>query len=86
MGAAGAINVIFGKVEDGHAQPERRALYEHFKELEKPIGAAQEMKLDDVIDPRDTRLVLLHTLDLVAGQPPYSRRALPPKKRGISPV
>jgi acetyl-CoA carboxylase carboxyltransferase component len=42
------------------------------------------MRLDDVIDPRETRMVLAQALALARGRPRYGR-ARPPKKHGINP-
>jgi acetyl-CoA carboxylase carboxyltransferase component len=43
------------------------------------------MRLDDLIDPRDTRMVLAQALALVGDRPRYAR-ARPPKKHGIVPI
>jgi propionyl-CoA carboxylase beta chain len=85
MGAEGAVNVIYGK-NDEVPVSQREALVEQFKQLERPIVAAEEFKVDDIIDPRDTRRVLLDTLDFIAGADHHSGHWRPPKKRGISPV
>jgi len=86
MGAAGAVNIIYGKEGSGRTPEERRRLSEQMVELEKPWGAATEMKIDDIIDPRETRAILMDTLTLVRNQAPHARRHIPPKKRGISPL
>lgn len=85
MGAQGAVNVIYGK--DGTVPAEqRRALVDRFEALERPIIAAEEFKIDDIIDPRDTRGVLLQGLDFAAGREHRSGHWRPPKKRGIGPA
>ena len=44
-----------------------------------PYGAAGVMKLDDVIDPAETRVVLAHDLARLAG-----RRVRPPEQRPLA--
>jgi propionyl-CoA carboxylase beta chain len=85
MGAEGAVNIIYGK--DAGMSAERRAeLVAHFKELERPIVAAEQFKIDDVIDPRDTRAIILRTLDFAPQSESRSGHWRPPKRRGISPA
>ncbi len=86
MGAAGAVNVIYGKEGSNRTDDERKRMYERLKELEKPWDAAEAMKIDDIIDPRETRSLLLEGLAFVGGQPVHARRSIPLKKRGISPL
>lgn len=85
MGAEGAVNVILGNKDD--VDPERfQALVAEFKRLENPVRAAEEGKIDDVIDPRDTRAVLWSTLEFLQGARHDSGHWRPPKKRGVSPI
>jgi acetyl-CoA/propionyl-CoA carboxylase len=87
MGPEGAVNVVWGdevrNASDPRAEFERRAAA--FHELSRPIKPAEELRMDDVIDPRDTRRVLAHGLHLSIGRRRF-HRALPPKKHGVSPV
>lgn len=85
MGAEGAANVILGS--RGAVDPVRfDALVAEFKALEDPVRAAEQAKIDDVIDPRDTRTVLLDKLRLLSLTRHDSGHWRPPKKRGISPI
>lgn len=85
MGADGATNVIYGNREQTDA--DRRAeVLNQFRELEHPIHAARHAKIDDIIDPRDTRKALLATLQHLALGDHHTGHWRPPKKRGISPV
>lgn len=85
MGAEGAVNILHGK--DDTIGPESKAeLVRHYKALEEPIVAASECKIDDVIDPRDTRRVLLEALAFIEDSNRASGHWRPPKKRGITPV
>lgn len=85
MGAEGAVSILHGK--DPDASPDHQAdLIAHYKRLEEPAVAAATFKIDDVIDPRDTRASILNTLDFVAETGHSSGHWRPPKKRGISPA
>jgi propionyl-CoA carboxylase beta chain len=85
MGAEGAVNVIYGK-SGTVPRSDWDALVRKFKELERPILAAEEFKIDDIIDPRDTRRVLLDTLDFIVDADHHSGHWRPPKKRGVAPA
>lgn len=85
MGAEGAVNILHGK--DQTVTPERRMeLVDHYRRMEEPAVAAAKFKIDDVIDPRDTRLVVIRTLDFIADSRHESGHWRPPKKRGIAPA
>jgi acetyl-CoA carboxylase carboxyltransferase component len=84
MGAEGAVNILYGK--DPTVTPQRRAeLVEHYRRLEEPAVAGAKFKIDDIIDPRDTRAAIIRTLDFVADSRHESGHWRPPKKRGIAP-
>ncbi len=85
MGAEGAVNIIYGK-DDRMPADRRAALVAEFKELERPMVAAEQFKIDDVIDPRDTRAVILNTLEFTTDHQHRSGHWRPPKKRGIAPA
>ncbi|NJC12963.1 propionyl-CoA carboxylase beta chain [Micromonospora profundi] len=85
MGAEGAVNILHGK--DPTVTPEqRRELIDHYKRLEEPAVAGAKFKIDDVIDPRDTRQAIIRTLDFIADSRHESGHWRPPKKRGIAPA
>lgn len=85
MGADGAVNVIYGRRD--HVPDDVRAeVTAEFRDLERPIHAARRVKIDDIVDPRDTRGALLDTLRFVQSASHTSGHWRPPKKRGVSPV
>ncbi|MQA04653.1 MAG: acyl-CoA carboxylase [Streptosporangiales bacterium] len=85
MGADGATNVIYGH-HDQTATAQRAEVLDQFRDLEHPIHAARHAKIDDIIDPRDTRSALLATLQHLALADHHTGHWHPPKKRGITPV
>lgn len=84
MGPEGAVNIIFRKQIAGAADPEaeRRRLVEEFRRVIDPYVAAGHAFLDDVIDPRETRPVVIRALELARGK----RVERPWKKHGVMPV
>jgi acetyl-CoA carboxylase carboxyltransferase component len=86
MGPEGAVNLVYGKELRDATDPraEFARLVQAFRDLAGPLKPAQEMRLDDLIDPRETRMVLAQALALARGRPRY-HRARPPKKHGINP-
>jgi acetyl-CoA carboxylase carboxyltransferase component len=85
MGAEGAVNVLFRKdvasAEDPDAR--RKELVADYEEkFNNPYVAAARGLIDDVIEPRDTRRVLICALELTLSK----REAHVPKKHGISPM
>ncbi len=77
MGADGAANIIFRKQIAAAADPEatRKALIADYTEqLMHPYVAARRGHVDDVIDPADTRRVLIRSLDMLR------------TKRGVHPL
>jgi acetyl-CoA carboxylase carboxyltransferase component len=84
MGPEGAVNIIFRRQIAGSADPEaeRRRLTEEFRRLIDPYVAAGHAHVDDVIDPRETRGVLIRGLELARGK----RVERPWKKHGVLPV
>lgn len=86
MGPEGAANVIIaGSADDPAIRRERARLVAEFREQARPWRAAEEMRLDDVIDPRETRARLAHALKRLWGRPRHTRHR-PPKKHGICPI
>jgi acetyl-CoA carboxylase carboxyltransferase component len=77
MGAAGATNIIHRKELAAAEDPERRReelMAEYSDALLDPYAAAQRGFVDDVIDPADTRRVLIRALAMLR------------TKRGVHPV
>jgi acetyl-CoA carboxylase carboxyltransferase component len=85
MGPQGAVNIIFRKEIDGASNPEtRRAelIEEYTERFANPYIAAERGYVDDVIDPRETRRVLIRSLDMLRTK----REHLPQRKHGNVPL
>ena len=84
MGAEGAVNIIFRKDIAKAADPEKRRqelVAEYGQKISLDV-AAQGAYIDDVIDPRDTRKIILETLHLTS----QKQIPLPQRKHGVMPV
>ncbi len=84
MGAEGAVNIIFRKEIEKADDPLKKReeyveLYQNKIALEMAAGGAY---IDDVIDPRDTRKIIIEALKTSAGKKPF----MLPKKHGVEPV
>jgi len=85
MGPQGAVNIIFRKEIDGASDPDtRRAqlIEEYTERFANPYIAAERGYVDDVIDPRETRRVLIRSLDMLRTK----REQLPQRKHGNVPL
>lgn len=84
MGPEGAANIVFRKQIDAAPDPaaERAARVEQFRSLINPYIASGNALIDDVIDPRETRPVLIRALETAQRK----RVDLPPRKHGVFPV
>jgi acetyl-CoA carboxylase carboxyltransferase component len=85
MGPAPAVNIIFRKEIDQADDPEARRqelVDEYTERLANPYAAAERGFVDDVIDPRDTRKVLVDALQMLRTK----REQLPQRKHGNSPL
>lgn len=85
MGAEGAVNILFRneikQAEDAAAK--RTELVEDYeKRFNNPYVAAARGLIDDVIEPRDTRRILIKSLELTLSK----RESHVPRKHGISPM
>jgi acetyl-CoA carboxylase carboxyltransferase component len=86
MGLEGAVNIIYRRELDGVADPEARAalhrrLTDELKQRNTALETAARFLYDDVIDPADTRDILLNTLASLPPPPPRTAR-----KRIIEPM
>ncbi|MGW4085287.1 acyl-CoA carboxylase subunit beta [Streptomyces sp. NPDC004822] len=84
MGAEGAANVVFRREIAAADDPEamrRRKIEEYRSELVHPYYAAERGLVDDVIDPRETRLALSRALTMLATK----SESLPTRKHGNPP-
>ena len=85
MGAAGAVNILFRKDLLGAEDPEakRKELESDYEfKFNNPYVAASRGMIDDVIEPQDTRRVLIRALEVCL----LKRERHVAKKHGISPV
>ena len=84
MGPEGGTNIIFRKEIAAAANPdeERARRVEEFRKLINPYIAAGGALVDDVIDPRETRPVLIRALEMAATK----KVERPWKKHGVMPV
>jgi acetyl-CoA carboxylase carboxyltransferase component len=84
MGPDGAVNIIFRKqiAAAADAEAERRRLTEEFRRMVDPYVAASRAFIDDVIDPRQTRPLVIRALQGARGK----RLERPWKKHGVPPV
>jgi acetyl-CoA carboxylase carboxyltransferase component len=84
MGPEGAVNIAFRKQIEGSDDPEgtRAQLVESFKDLINPYIPAGFTYIDDVIDPAETRAVLIDGLRAAENKKVH----LPPRRHGVMPV
>jgi acetyl-CoA carboxylase carboxyltransferase component len=85
MGAEGAVNILFRRdvqaAEDSQAR--RQELVDDYeKNFNNPYVAASRGLIDDVIEPKETRRVLVRALEVTLSK----REKHLPKKHGISPM
>jgi acetyl-CoA carboxylase carboxyltransferase component len=85
MGSQGAVNVIFRKeIEAASDSDARRTelIDEYTARFATPYIAAERGYVDDVIDPRETRVVLIRSLAMLRTK----REQLPQRKHGNVPL
>jgi propionyl-CoA carboxylase beta chain len=85
MGPKGAVEILFRKDIAESADPAKATdekIEEYRAKFAHPYIAAGRGYLDDIIDPRDTRLRLIEALDTLKGK----RDRNPPKKHGNIPL
>ena len=85
MGAEGAVNILFRGELKGAEDPaaRRKELVDDYEEkFNNPYVAAARGMIDDVIEPRDSRRVLVRALEVTLAK----RERHIPKKHGISPM
>ena len=84
MGPEGAANIVFRKEIEEAENPEamRKQKIEEYKEkFANPFVAAAKGYVDQVIEPAETRLMLLHALNVSENK----SVSMPHKKHGIPP-
>jgi acetyl-CoA carboxylase carboxyltransferase component len=85
MGAEAAVGVIYRKELAAAGNPEQfrsQLIAEYTEELMHPYYASERGLVDDVIDPADTRVMLIRALDLLSEKRPE----LMPRKHGNPPA
>ncbi|MFC1823865.1 carboxyl transferase domain-containing protein, partial [Thermodesulfobacteriota bacterium] len=84
MGIGGAVEILHRKRIAESEEPEKlkEELVEEILGQLRALPTAKNFGFDDVIDPRDTRYVLIRALESLTHKKPN----LPPKKHGISPI
>lgn len=85
MGAEGAVNILFRRDVAAAEDPDARRselVEDYEKRFNNPYIAAARGLIDDVIEPRDTRRVLVRALDVTLSK----RERHIPRKHGISPM
>jgi acetyl-CoA carboxylase carboxyltransferase component len=85
MGAEGAANVVFRREIAASDDPEAtrtRLIKEYKSELMHPYYAAERGLVDDVIDPGETRIVLIRSLAMLRAK----QTTLPERKHGNPPM
>ena len=84
MGARGAVNIIHRRELSGadDADARRTELIEDYEnKFNNPYVAAELGLVDEVIEPRETRVKLIRAMEMLRGK----RATLPPKKHGNGP-
>ncbi len=85
MGPEGAVNIIFRRelAEADEPEARRAELVEEYTErFANPYNAAERGYVDDVIDPRGTRRVLIRSLEMLRSK----KEQLPQRKHGNVPL
>jgi len=85
MGAEGAVNIIYRKViaESDNPEETRKKLVQQYREqFNNPVQAVAKGYIDDIINPAETRPVLIKALKALKGKKQYN----PQKKHGNIPL
>lgn len=85
MGPQGAANIIFARDIQNSSDPEAeraKKIEEYREKFANPYVAASQGMVDDVIDPRETRIKLIQALDMLSGK----KVKRPYKKHGNIPL
>ena len=85
MGAEGAVNILFRKQVAGADDPDatRKELVDDYEtKFNNPYVAASRGLIDGVIEPRDTRRVIIQALEVTLSK----RETHLPKKHGLAPM
>jgi len=86
MGAEAAVNVLYGaeiRAAENPAERREQLLAEYREEHSNPVRAANKRFLDDVIEPEETRIRIIQTLEMLNRK---KDDPLPLKKHGNIPL
>jgi len=85
MGPEGAVNIVFRKEIEAAKDPKKRAaelVTEYREKFANPYLAGELGYVDDVIEPQDTRPILVKTLRALLSK----RESRPARKHGNIPL
>jgi acetyl-CoA carboxylase carboxyltransferase component len=85
MGPQGAVDIVYRRELQTAANPDQRRselVDEYVERYANPYVAAERGYVDDVIDPADTRRILVRALDILRSK----REQLPSRKHGNVPL
>ncbi|MGM9924948.1 MAG: acyl-CoA carboxylase subunit beta [Bacillus sp. (in: firmicutes)] len=85
MGSEGAANIIFAREIQNSGNPEEtraKKIEEYRQKFANPYVAASQGMVDDVIDPRDTRIKIIQALEMLRNK----KETRPYKKHGNIPL
>ena len=85
MGAEGAVNILFKDEIERAEDPEQRRkelIAEYTEKFNNPYIAASRGYVDEIIEPRNTRVKLINALEMLKNK----RDSNPPKKHGNIPL
>ena len=85
MGPKGAVEIIFKKEIEKSKDPDKeldKKLSEYIEKFANPFKAAERGYLDDIIDPKETKLRLYEAFSLLKTKVDKN----PPKKHGNIPL
>lgn len=85
MGSEGAANIIFAREIQNSENPEEtraKKIEEYRQKFANPYVAASQGMVDDVIDPRETRIKIIQALDMLRNK----KETRPYKKHGNIPL
>jgi acetyl-CoA carboxylase carboxyltransferase component len=85
MSIEGAVDVAYRKQYESAENPQRarQSMIDDIRGQTSALQAAEDFGIDDVIDPRSTRQVLIETFNTCAPRRPDRS---PPRRRSISPI
>jgi acetyl-CoA carboxylase carboxyltransferase component len=85
MSIQGAVDIAYRKEYESAEDPQqsRQAMIDAIREQTSALHAAEDFGIDDVIDPRRTRQILIETFNTCAPRRPDRS---PPRRRSISPI